>query len=214
MAKTSTLLMRLLCGGALSLALFACSTSNEPPLTQLPYTEDFTNPASGWDVSADLTGETAYKDGQMHILVKNDNFSIWSVSKKAFKDVVYEVDAQPVSGPEDNGFGVVFRFKDRKNFMHFEISSDGYWRAGVMKEGKMETYADWVQHPAIKTGKDVNRIKIVMKGDVFEYSVNNQLIFTRTEPGFERGDVGVFGLTVIDQPNVEVSFDNVSVSKP
>jgi hypothetical protein len=215
MANSSTRALRLFGVCALMLSLTACNpASNEPPLTELPYSEDFSNTASGWEVSSDLTGETAYRDGQMQILVKNDNFTIWSFANKSFKDAIYEVDAAPISGPEDNGFGVVFRYKDRKNFLHFEISSDGYWRAGTMKEGKFDEYADWVQHPAIKTGNATNRIRIEMRGDEFVYAVNGTEILRRSEPGFERGDLGVFVLTVFDQPNVTVGFDNVSVIKP
>lgn len=204
-------LRRLVRASALALVLAACSTSNEPPLTQLPYSEDFSNPNSGWTTSADLSGDTQYATGQMRILVKTENISIWSVSGKSFRDVIYEVDAQPVGGPQDNGYGVLFRYKDRKNFYHFEVSSDGYWRAGIMKEGKMDNWADWQQHPAIKTNNEVNRIKIQMKGEQLTYFVNDKEIYTRTDKELLRGDLGVFALTSPDRPNVEIAFDNVTV---
>ncbi len=198
------------CAAAFLLA--ACQTESGPALTALPYTDDFGNPQSGWTISSDLSGDVKYDAGRLRILVKNENFTIWSTANKLFKDAVYEVDAQPVGGPTDNGFGVLFRVKDRQNFYHFEISSDGYWRAGLMKDGKWQNWADWLQHPAIKADGTPNRIKITMKGDKIDYFVNDTLITSRTDADFPSGDVGVFALTVIDNAGTDVAFDNVSIT--
>ncbi len=192
--------------------LSACGASG-PKLTALPFTDDFNDAKSGWTVTADLSGDTKYDNGRLHILVKNENFTIWSTAGKLIKDGVYEVDAQPIGGPQDNGFGVIYRMKDRKNFQHFEISSDGYWRAGQTKDGTWANWSDWIQHPAIKTGGDVNRIKIMMKADKVTFFVNDQMVNERAEPAPAAGDIGVFALTLLDQPGVEVVFDNVSVSE-
>ena len=204
--------LRALAVGAMIIALTACSTSTGPALTALPHADDFANPQSGWTVTSDLSGDTKYENGKLRILVKNENLTIWSTAGKSFKDAVYEVDAQPIGGPQDNGFGVMFRVQDRKNFYHFEISSDGYWQAGVTKDGKWSNWAEWLQHPAIKTGGESNRIKIVMKGEKIDYYVNDQLIQSRTEKDFLSGDIGVFALTVIDEPGTDVAFDNVNVT--
>lgn len=204
--------LRALVASATLFVLAACSTETGPALTTLPYADDFSNPQSGWTVTSDLSGDTKYENGKLRILVKNENLTIWSTANKVIKDAVFEVDAQPVGGPQDNGFGVLFRVVDRKNFYHFEISSDGYWRAGVTKDSKWENWADWLQHPAIKTGGEPNRIKIVMKGEKIDYYVNDQLIQSREEKDFASGDIGVFALTVIDQPGTDVAFDNVNVT--
>lgn len=198
----------------LGMALAACGGGTPGPtaipVTNLPWTDDFGKP-SGWSAQSDTSAEAKYDNGAFRIIVKQENLTVWSVAGKNISDGAYTVDAAPNGGPKDNGFGVVFRFKDRKNFYHFEISSDGYWRAGMMKDGKWENWDDWAPHPGIKQGNGVNKIRVVMKGDSFTYFVNNQQIFQKTDKSFAGGDVGVFALSLIDAPGTDISFDNASV---
>ena len=194
--------------------LAACSSEPAQPATSnLPYTDDFANPQSGWQTLNDPNAEVKYDNGKLRILVKQQTITQWSLSGKAFTDGVLEVDAVPNGGPKDNGFGLLFRVKDRKNFYHFAISSDGNWQSGLSKEGKWEVWGDWQPHPAIKLDTEVNRIKIVMKGDSLSFYVNDQLVGQHTDVTLPSGDIGVFAMTFIDNPGTDISFDNVSVSQ-
>jgi hypothetical protein len=184
-----------------------------PATTPLPYADDFSNPSSGWQTQSDLTADVKYDDGRLRILVKQENLTQWSVPGKKFKDGAFEVEAQPNGGPQDNGFGVIFRVQDRKNFYHFEISSDGYWRAGAVQDSEWKNWDDWQPHPAIRTGGEANRLKVVMQGDKLTYFVNDQQVFTKSDATFDEGDIGVLALTLIDAPGTDVSFDNVSVTE-
>ncbi|MDW8350617.1 MAG: hypothetical protein RML99_01800 [Anaerolineae bacterium] len=183
-----------------------------PDLTPLPYTDDFSDPSSGWQTLSDLNADVRYDGGGLRIIVKLENLTQWSAAGKNFKDAVFEVDARPNGGPTDNGFGVLFRMQDRKNFYHFGISSDGYWRAGYVKDGDWENWDDWQPHPAIKLGSETNRIKVVMRGSELSFFVNDQPISSKQDDTFASGDIGVFALTLIDKPGTDVTFDNVRVS--
>jgi hypothetical protein len=211
--RVSHLVRYALTAAAMAVLLAGCGGPAAPATTALPYADDFSNPQSGWVVSTDLSGETNYADGRMRILVKNENLSIWSTAGKNFADGVYSVEAQPIGGPTDNGYGVVFRLVDRQNFYFFELSSDGYWRSGITKDGATKVWGDWLQHPAIKLGGDMNQIKIEMRGETLKFFVNDQLISTREQAvEFKSGDIGVVALTVIDKPGTEIAFDNASVT--
>jgi len=205
--------LALLAACLLTLGVTACSSISGPQTTPLPYSDDFSDAKSGWQTSADLSGDVTYENGRLRIIVKNENMNIWSTAGKSFADGVYQIDAQPIGGPQDNGFGALFRLVDRKNFYYFVISSDGYWQAGLTKDNKMTSWADWQQHPAIKVGGETNRIRIVMKGAKFEFYVNDQLIGSREDASFTAGDIGAMALTVIDQPGTDVAFDNASVTE-
>ncbi len=184
------------------------------PVTPLPFTDDFSNDKSGWETLSDNdpVAAMAYKDGQLRILVKQANVTQWSLAKKPLKDAVIEVDGQAnTGGPTDNGYGVIFRLKDRKNFYHFEVSSDGYWRAGILKDDKGENWGDWQQHPAIKPGYAINHLKVEMLGDKFVFSVNGQKVGDKQDATFSAGDFGVFAQSQFNVPGVDISFDNVSV---
>ncbi len=204
--------------GALTLAvivmllLAACGPA-APPVSPLPYSDDFSNPQSGWQTLSDVSAEVKYDNGRLRFTIQQENLTQWSVAGRQFADGDFQVDAQAVGGPTDNGFGVVFRFQDRKNFYHFEISSDGYWRAGMMKDGAWENWEDWAAHPAIQTGNAVNRIRVIMKSDEFVFMVNDQQIAQRQDASFASGDIGLFALTLIDAPGTDVAFDNVAVTE-
>lgn len=192
--------------------LAACGGPQPTPTTPLPFADDF-SAASGWSTQTDISADVKLDGGALRIVVKQENLTVWSLAGKAFTDAVVEVDARPNGGPEDNGFGLLFRVKDRKNFYHFEVSSDGYWRAGVMKDGKWENFDDWAPHPSIRQSAATNRLKVVMKGDSLTYFINSQQVYQKTDKTFASGDIGLTALTLIDKPGTDISFDNVSVTK-
>jgi hypothetical protein len=199
----------------LCIALSACGFGlgqSTPPLTPLPYSDDFSDPNSGWETLSDLNADVSYEAGTLRIVIKRENLIQWSAAGKHFGDAVFEVDARPNGGPLDNGFGVIFRMKDRNNFYHFAISSDGYWRAGYVRDGVWSNWDDWQPHPAIRSGSQVNRIKVVMQGTKLSFFVNDQFIASREDSLFASGDIGVFALTLIDAPGTDITFDNVLVS--
>jgi len=203
-------------------ALCLLTGCNQPKLqaalTPLPYADDFSAPKSGWETLSDVTADVKYDAGALRITVKAENLTQWSVPSKLFKDATFEVDTKPVGGPKDNGYGVMFRVKDRKNFYHFEISSDGFWRAGIVQDGKWTNWGDWAQHPAIKAGDDTNylnipnHIKVVMNGDQLAYFVNDQQVFAREDKTFSQGDIGLLALTGIGATGTDVIFSKVRVS--
>jgi hypothetical protein len=183
-----------------------------PAYTSLPYSDDFGNPQSGWQTLSDLSADVTYDGGALRIVVKQENLTQWSQAGELFKDGVYQVEAKPNDGPTDNGFGVMFRVKDRKNFYHFEISSDGYYRTGVVKDGEWTTWDDWLQHPAIRLNGEANTFKVVMQGPKLTFFINDQEVATKEDSLFAEGDIGVLALTLIDAPGTDISFDNASVT--
>jgi Concanavalin A-like lectin/glucanases superfamily len=193
--------------------LSACSKAGPSTTTPLPFADDFSNPSSGWQTLSDISADVKYDAGKLHLVIKQENLTQWSLAGKLFQDATYEAEAQPNGGPTDNGFGILFRVKDRKNFYHFEISSDGYWRAGVMKNGTWDNWDDWAASDAIKTGNAVNHLKVTMQGDTFTFFVNDQQVLQKQDASFPNGDIGVFALTLIDKPGTDISFDNVSVTE-
>jgi hypothetical protein len=200
--------------GLIAAVLIACSQQPPATTTPLPYSDDFSNASSGWQTLSDISADVKYDAGKLRFILKQENLTQWSVASKIFQDAVYEVEAQPNGGPTDNGFGVLFRVKDRKNFYHFEISSDGYWRAGVMRDGNWENWDDWAANSAIQPGNAVNRLKVLMKGDTLTLLVNDTQVLQKQDKTFPAGDIGLFALTLIDKPGTDISFDNVKVTMP
>lgn len=193
-------------------ALLATSCAQPSNTTPLPYADDFTNPSSGWQTLSDISANVQYESNKLRFVINQENLTQWSVAGKSFADGVITVEAQSNGGPSDNGFGVIFRVQDRRNFYHFGISSDGYWRAGMMKDGDWENWDDWAPTNAIIAGIAVQKIRVVMKGNMFTFYINDQQVFEVQDDTYAAGDIGLFALTLIDNPGTDISFDNVSVT--
>lgn len=193
------------------MGMVGCGLGSGEALTPLPYQDDFSDPASGWETADDLSAEVRYADGALRILVKQASTAQWTVSGKRFKDGIIEVEARRLGGPMDNGFGVIFRVQDRKNFYFFNISSDGYWRAGMVKDGEWQEWTTWQLHPAIHTDEAPNALRVTMEGKRFAFYVNEQLVGTREDETFAVGDAGLMAAALFDAPGVDIAFDNFRV---
>lgn len=198
--------------GLVAFVLLACNQA--PTTTPLPFADDFSNAGGGWQTLSDISADVKYDAGKLRFTIKQENLTQWSVAGKIFQDATFEVEAQPNGGPTDNGFGVLFHVKDRKNFYHFEISSDGYWRAGTMTDGNWENWDDWAASSAIQTGNAVNRLKVMMKEDIYTFFINDVQVSQKEDKSFPIGDIGLFALTLLDEPGTDISFDNVKVTAP
>jgi len=192
--------------------LFASACTQKSNTTPLPYVDDFSNTESGWQTLSDTSADVKYDAGTLRFLIKQENLTQWSVAGKYFEDGVFEVDAQPNGGPTDNGFGMIFRVKDRKNFYHFEVSSDGYWRAGIVVNGDWRNWDDWAASSAVKVSNATNRLKVIMKADAITYFINDEQVLQKQDKTYPAGDIGLFALSLIDKPGTDISFDNVKVT--
>ncbi len=120
--------------------------------------------------------------GQMRISVGEPSGGAYSVAQPHFGDFDLRVDAQAISGPVDNGYGVVFRLQNQDNtqladdnYYLFLISSDGYYRVSRVVDGDVRVISDWIQSPLIQQGLDaVNHLRVVAQGDQFHFYVNDQ----------------------------------------
>ena len=193
-----------------ALALAACG----PALTPLPYADDFSNPDGGWKTAGDEAIKISVQDGALHFTIDDLDTIAWSTPKdKRFGDFVLDVDAIQVDGPDDNTYGVIFRYQDDRNFYRIDISGDGYFAVLKRKDGVWTKVQDYVETPAVKQGNAVNHLQVIAKGNQFTFNVNGETVKTISDGDFSSGDIGVTAGTLFDNAGVHIAFDNVSVSE-
>jgi hypothetical protein len=157
------------------------------------------------------------ENGQFNMRVITPSYVAWSeCTKVEYSDFVIEADATQISGPDNNTYGVIFRYGlGTKEFYAFLISGDGFYVFTVdgsdLKEP--EILVDWTESPAIKKGARTNHIKVVAVGGNMKYYVNDQLLGEIQDTRFSTGTVGFFTGT-LKEGGVQVSFDNLKISKP
>ena len=201
----------------------ACSLSQvakifgEYPTGQgdLLFQDGFSDPSSGWDRVRTTEGMTDYEADRYRIVVNTSNADYWSNPGLAFGDVVIDVDAGKISGPDDNDYGVLCRYQDINNFYFLIISSDGYYGIGKVENGKQQLLdpPQMYHSEYIIPGNGSNHIQAICSGNEIKLSVNGDLLAEATDGTFNTGDIGLI-VGSFDDPGVDIWFDNLSVRVP
>jgi hypothetical protein len=175
----------------------------------------------------------------MRVRAEKAGVSVSSTVRWQFADFDYSVMTAAVGGPVDNGYGVVFRYRDPANHYAFYVSSDGYYKVVRTLNGQSVDLSAWMESPLVNPGLGaVNTLRVVGVGDTFRFYLNGQAVpvcvpddpagvstyaggaciggalrDTLTDGALPSGRIGVAVITPAE-PDVEAAFDNVLVRMP
>jgi hypothetical protein len=183
------------------------------PELVLVYQDDFSDPASGWDDAFDKYTMKQYGNQKYHIVIQTSNLMAWGLANRDISDFVMEVDTAQEEGPDNNGYGLLFRMQDRQNFYRYDISGDGFYLLSKFVNGEWVTLVNWTASPHITRGQRANRLKVSAFGPTISIYANDQLLATANDKTFSHGNFGFFAGTFSD-PNLWVSFDDIRVWSP
>lgn len=193
---------------ALAVLLAACGGE------QVSWTDDFSDPVSGWQAESDASAEVGYHEGMMRILVKSPNRLAWASAGRKLGDFHLSVEATQVAGPHDNEYGVLVRMQDAQHFYRFSISGDGYYVVNKYDGEEWEVLGDdWSPSDAIHLGAATNLLEIVCQGRTMTLLVNGVQLVQVEDSSYSRGDIGLYAGSFFE-PGVEVHFDNLAVTAP
>lgn len=213
------------------LALTACTLPKIPDLQRTPentlsvptsspqvlFQDDFSDPFSGWSTFNEMEGLTEYVNGTYRIFINKPNWFIWGNPGKNFTNVIVEVEAVKVGGPEENDFGVICRYQDERNFYRLFLGSDGYYGISKVIDGEellidMEElqYNEKLLH---SENEAVLRIQARCVGEHLSLWVNGQVLAEVDDASLTSGDVGLVAGTY-DTPGVDIRFDNLLITQP
>jgi hypothetical protein len=206
----------------LLLASLACqigTVQDEPDVAEsdggVLFSDDFSDPDSGWDRYEDPDGLTDYDQGQYRIVVNQPNFDFWANPGLTFSDVQVSVSATKSSGPDENDYGVICRYLDVNNFYFFIIGSDGYYGIGKVADGEQQLVGmEEMQFTnVINQGGSTNEIQAECVGETLTLSVNGQVLADVRDSDFSTGDVGLIAGT-FEEPGTNITFDDFLVRRP
>lgn len=208
--------------GAMAIILQGCLPASRSEAARLEnetgsvlYTDDFSDPPSGWGTWKRGGALVEYHAGGLRIRVDETHYDFWSVSGQNFTDARIEVDAAMLDGPSDNDFGIICRYQDRDNFYMLVVSSDGYYGAAKLKNGLYRMIGtDQLQYSSVITqGQATNRVRADCVGDVLSLYVNGQKLLEVRDGDFQDGDVGLIAGSYAIK-GVDILFDNFVVKEP
>ena len=181
---------------------------------QLPWSDDFSDPAGGWQAESDASAEVRCYEGVMRLLVKVPNRLAWVSAGREFSDFRLAVEATQVAGPDDNEYGVLVRMRDADHFYRFSISGDGYYLVSKYDGGAWEVLnGDWTSSAAIHLGAVTNLLEVVCQGATMTFLVNGVTLTQVEDSSYSRGDIGLYAGSFFE-PGVEIHFDNLTVTEP
>ena len=179
------------------------------------FQDDFSRSSTGWETFEEPGYRADYVDGALRVRVEAENSLAWSTPNFELGDVRLEVDTTALSGPADNAFGLVCRFRDPGNFTFLLISSDGYSGIGVVQDGQRSLLTGSAMLPSddILQGLTSNHLRAECVGPRLSLYINGALAHEAAAVDWEAGDVGVIVGTYAT-PGVEILFDNFSIANP
>lgn len=140
-----------------------------------------------------LTDDWNLYQGRLNAAIENSMLRLeadeiktkpFSVSRQYWADVDFSVQASPVDGPINNGYGVIFRLQTKGNvspddddFYLFLVSSDGYYQVVRSLNGKQKELSNWIPSPLVNQGLGVtNFLRVVAVGAQFQFFINGQRV--------------------------------------
>jgi hypothetical protein len=193
-----------------AMALAACG----PALTPLPFVDDFSTTANGWKTASDEAIKIEMQDGALHFTIDDLDTIAWSTPQdKRFGDFVLDVDATQLEGPNDNTYGVIFRYQDDRNFYRLDISGDGYYAVFKRKDGAWSKVQDYAASAAVKQGNATNHLQVIAQDNQFTFNVNGETVKTFSDGDFASGNIGLTAGSLFDNAGVRIAFDQLTVNE-
>lgn len=190
----------------------SCSTQQDSRFNPV-LTDDFSDAASGWNVSTRENGDSAaYDKGEYITAINGADRIIWfRNSSPAYiqGDFSCEVDATNISGAgDDSECGIIFRGEKYDNFYVFKVkSSERSYSLAKLIRGQWSTLKDWTVSDNIKGGANTNRLGVTCIADSIEVSANGSKLASAIDKSLSSGYIAL-ELGTWKNPSAGYKFDN------
>lgn len=196
------------CSPLLELAGVNSGNSENTPF----FMDDFSDHQNGWKLTIQDEGIVQYDGDAIRMLIKNPVTELWSTPGISIKDSSINVDAEKISGPDNNLYGLICRYKDANNFYAFLVSSDGYYAIVKNIGGERKILSSDTFEPSgfIQKGASNNHIRADCVDKTLSLYVNWEKVDEVADIDLSSGDVGIIAGT-FNEPGSDIKFDNFIV---
>ena len=210
------------------LSLLTPTHPGDPPVTpnlngvtvpsgQLLFQDDFSRPASGWEVFAEAQASATYTDGEYRLRLNQAPLRAWALLRGADlpNDVTIVVTGYPYFRSASGGYGVICRFTDAEHYYFFLLTPDGSYIIGKRSGGKQVGLSSPKVQPsaAILPGDVPNRLTVECAGHRLKLAINATPVAAVTDDEFSTGQVGLLAVAT-QSAGVEAHFDDLAIYAP
>lgn len=143
-------------------------------------------------------------DLPLQLEARPNEFSVALLERES-GDFTLEVEAIPRSGPDFNGYGLVYRAQDADHYGVFAVGSDGYYAILRVVGDEEVALVDWQQFPHIRRGRQANRLRVACVGPTCRFAINDEHVVTVEDDTWLSGDVGLW-VRGFERESVTVQF--------
>lgn len=179
-----------------------------------PFTDDFSDPSSGWGAASYDTYVRGYQQGRYLFQIDVPHWFVWVTHGNLYQDVKLKATVTS-AGERDNHYGLICRYRDEQ-FYYFAISADGYY--AIFKrdtDHHLQPLTGQAMLRSLQIRRDgvENHMTASCQGPRLTLYVNGEQIAEVEDHTLDRGDIGMAAGTV-SRGGSSVWFDDLEVLKP
>jgi S1-C subfamily serine protease/antitoxin component YwqK of YwqJK toxin-antitoxin module len=151
---------------------------DENGLGALVYNENFRANKEQWEVKLEGNSSQLINDGNVSLYLSSDNITSRYNYITLDQNSNYSIESiiQKKSGTGNEGYGIIFGFKDWNNYYQFLISEYGSYIILGEFEGVTLKICEWTKSNAINIGNKRNLLKVMKFEDEFIFSINGEIV--------------------------------------
>jgi hypothetical protein len=181
--------------------------ANTATSTPVSFSDDFSNPNSGWPVAEDSIAKVGYLNGEYQILLKQNGYIDRAGPGVQEADFQVEADARAAASTQGTA-GLYFGAVNNVGFYDFEVGF-GAFSPGRYDEVTPSNSVVLIQPPAssaVNQGNTSNHVKVTRKGSVITLFANGVQLAQISDSTLGFGFVGLAASSYAD--NFDARFDN------
>ena len=162
-----------------------------------------------WNTSDDPEYGAEVVDGAYRMNLNTANWMSWSVSGEVMSEnVMMDLDAELISGSQENNQGMICRYLDDENFYMLTVGNDAWVEIMKIYQGDLTSlFAEFVDAQIDPVN---NHLQGFCIADRIILYVNGTLAAEVQDGDLVSGDVGL-AIGSYDEPQVVIDFDNFFV---
>jgi len=155
--------------------------------------EQFSDNKRAWSEKNTETYTTKVSDGMYHIdrkAEKNSSYFKQHIFIDQAEDFSIETKYKQNSGVTNNGFGLVFGYKDIDNFYTFIISGDGHFQLSYYEKDVFTKVQKWKKFSSADKMKKFQVMTFEQQGSTWKFLIDGEMIFETAKKPFYGSKLG------------------------
>lgn len=157
------------------------------------YNENFGANKERWEVKVEDSFSQITNEGNVLLFLTNDNTTARYSYIMLNQNSSYSLESiiQKKSGKGNEGYGIIFGFKDWSNYYQFLISEYGAYIVLGQFEGVNIKICEWTKSSAINIGNKRNLLKVIKLEDEFIFSINGEVVERSQAKNLRGNNIGI-----------------------